>query len=134
MIETIEQATAVLQNEQATEKERVEAAHYLGQHGSEADAYVLVTALDDDDFGVHWAASAGLAQLGDAAMPALLKALVNSTCSSRTLEGAKHTFHTSSSQNVHAETKDLLQAMHGTTMNISTMQATSDLMQKLSIT
>lgn len=133
MIQTIEQATAVLQNVNAAENDRVQAAHFLGKSGSEAAADVLVLALDDDDYGVHWAASEGLAQLGDAALPALLRALVNPDCPSRVLDGAKHTFHTSSSQTVIAETKGILRTIHGPTLDYSTMKAASDLMVKLSI-
>ncbi len=134
MIETIEQATAVLQDKNAAENDRVKAAHFLGRSGSEAAADILVTALDDDDFGVHWAASEALAQLGDAALPALLKALANPRCSPRVFDGAKHTFHTSSSQTVRVETRKLLQTMHGNNPDIATMQAAFDLMAKLSIT
>ena len=133
MLETITQATAVLQDESAAEKARVDAAHYLGKYGSEETAYILVAALDEDDYGVHWAASEGLAQLGDAAMPALLKALVSSTCTPRVVYGAKHAFHTSGSSNVRMETKDILHTIHGSRASITTMQAASALMQKLSI-
>ncbi|MCA9952459.1 MAG: HEAT repeat domain-containing protein [Anaerolineales bacterium] len=134
MTQTIEQAAAVLQNVNAAEKDRVKAAHVLGKSGSENAAELLVMALDDDDYGVHWAASEGLAQLGDAALPALLKALVKPDCSSRVLEGAKHTFHTSTSQNVLTETKEILRTIHGSTLDYPTMKAASDLMVKLSIT
>lgn len=134
MIETLEQATAVLQDENAAEKDRVDAAHFLGRNKSETAADILLTALDDDDFGGHWAASKGLAQLGDAALPVILKALTSSHCSPRVFEGAKHTFHKSSSQTVQAETKKLLQTMHGSTPDFDTMQAASELMIKLSIT
>lgn len=132
-IETIEQATAVLQDDNAAEKDRVAAAHFLGRSKTEAAAAVLLTALDDDDFGVHWAASEGLTELGDAALPAILKALTSPHCSPRVFEGVKHTFHKSSSRTVQAETKKLLQTMHGATPNIDTMEAASELMIKLSI-
>ena len=109
---TIEGATAILLDTNAKEIDRTQAAHFLGENGSETAATALVTALDDDDYGVHWAASEGLAQLGDAAMPALLSALVSSNCSPRIIDGAKHAFHTSVSQTVRTESKELLQAMH----------------------
>lgn len=126
---TIEEATAVLLDTNAREIDRTQAAHFLGESGSETAATALVSALDDDDYGVHWAASEGLAQLGDAAMPALLNALVSSYCSPRVVNGAKHAFHTSVSQTVRAETKELLQTMHGSARNISTMEAASSLME-----
>ena len=133
MLNTIEQAKSILQDESKSEKERVEAAHYLGKHGNKEVANLLVSALDDDDYGIHWAASEGLAYLGDAAMPALLKALVNPDCSPRMIHGAKHVFHTSSSVNVRKETANLLHTMHGSAQEIAIMQAASELMTTLRI-
>lgn len=126
---TIEEATAVLLDTNAKEIDRTQAAHFLGNSGSETAATALVTALEDDDYGVHWAASDGLAHLGEAAMPALLRALVSSNCSPRTIDGAKHAFHTNASQTVRTETKELLQTMHGSAQNISIMEAASSLME-----
>lgn len=127
---TIEEATTILLNTNAKEAERAEAAHFLGYSGSEAAATVLVAALDDNDYGVHWAASEGLARLGDAAMPALLNALVSPNCPPRVIHGAKHVFHTSTSETVREETRDLLKAMHGSANTIATMEAASALMEK----
>ncbi len=132
-MDTIAEATAVLQNKHQTEEKRAAAAHYLGENGTEETAYVLVSALDDDDYGVHWAASEGLAQLGDAAMPALLKRLISPDCSPRVIHGAKHVFHTSSSPAVRAETKQLVKAIHGSAQDIAVMRAASNLLQKLHI-
>ena len=133
MFETVEQATSILQNKNAAETKRVAAAHFLGRSGSEAAADTLVIALDDDDFGVHWAASEGLALLGEAAMPALLKALADANCSPRVIHGAKHAFHTSSSSVVRAEARPLVAAMHGPDQDIAVIQAASELMTKLRI-
>lgn len=52
-VETIAQAIAILEDENNKEKERVDAAHYLGKNGSTETAFALVAALDDDDYGVH---------------------------------------------------------------------------------
>ena len=132
-METIAQALAILEDTDQKEKERVDAAHYLGKNGSEETAFALVAALDDDDYGVHWAASEGLARLGDAAMPALLRSLARPDCSPRIIEGAKHAFHTSTSHQVQTETRPILHAMHGSAQNIDIMQAVSNLMIKLAI-
>lgn len=133
MFETIAQATALIQNKNEPEERRVAAAHYLGEHGTEESAAVLVSALDDDDPGVRWAASEALAKMGDAAMPALLRAMVQPHCSLRLIDGAKHVFHTSSSDNVRAETTQLLQTMHGSSRSVAVMSAASALMTKLHI-
>ena len=132
MTETVEQEILILQNESAAEKDRVQAAHVLGRSGSQSAAEALVQALDGDDYGVHWAASEGLAQLGDVALPVLLKVLVSPTCSPRVRDGAKHVFHASSSENVRAQTKELLRVMHGPTEDINTMKAASDLLMRMS--
>ena len=132
-METIAQALAILEDTDQKEKERVDAAHYLGKNGSEETAFALVAALDDDDYGVHWAASEGLALLGEAAMPALLKALADANCSPRVIHGAKHAFHTSSSSVVRAEARPLVAAMHGPDQDIAVIQAASELMTKLRI-
>ncbi len=134
MIETVEQAKAVLRDPDKDEEVRVQAAQFLAESGTEEAAELLVMALDDDDYGVHWAASEGIAAMGDTALPAVLRALVEADCSPRVLHGAKHTFHTSSSRAVREETKGIVAAMHGSSQTISTMQAANELMIKLSIT
>lgn len=134
MINTFEQAREVLQNTSEKEVTRVHAAQFLAENGTEEAAELLVVALDDDDYGVHWAASQGLAAMGDTALPAVLRALVKVDCSPRLLHGAKHAFHTSSSRTVREETKGIVAAMHGSAEKIAVMQAATELMIKLSIT
>jgi hypothetical protein len=133
MIETFEQAKAVLQDTDEEETMRVHAAEFLAENGTEEAAELLVVALDDDDYGVHWAASKGLAAMGDTALPAVLRALVRADCSPRVIHGAKHAFHTSSSRTVREETKGIVAEMHGPAQTISVMEAANELMIKLSI-
>ena len=133
MIETFEQAKAVLQDTDEEEEMRVHAAGFVAENGTEEAANLLVVALDDDDYGVHWAASKGLAAMGEAALPAVLRALVKADCSPRVIHGAKHAFHTSSSRTVREETEGIVAAVHGPAQTISTMEAANELMVKLSI-
>ena len=133
MIESVEQAEAVLKDPDKHEEVRVHAAQFLAESGTEEAAELLVMALDDDDYGVHWAASEGLAAMGDSALPALLRGLVQADCSPRVLHGAKHAFHTNASPVVREETKGIVAAMHGSSQSISIMQAANELMIKLSI-
>lgn len=132
-LETVAQATTVLNDRNQLEERRVAAAHFLGDYGTEESAAVLVSALDDDDPGVRWAASEALAKMGDLVMPALLRAMVQPHCSLRLIDGAKHVFHNSSSDNVRAETTQLLQTMHGSSQSVAVMSAASALMTKLHI-
>lgn len=133
MIETFEQAKVVLQDTGEKEENRVHAAEFLAGSGTEGAADLLVVALDDDDYGVHWAASSGLAAMGETALPAVLRVLVKSDCSPRVLHGAKHAFHTSSSPTVREETKGIVAMMHGPAQTIGVMEAANELMIKLSI-
>jgi hypothetical protein len=133
MIETFEQAKAVLQDTDEEERIRVHAAEFLAENGTAEAANLLVAALDNDDYGVHWAASEGLAAMGETALPAMLRALVAADCSPRVIHGAKHAFHTSSSLTVREETKGIVAAMHGPAQTIGVMQVANELMIKLSI-
>lgn len=133
MIESFEQAQAVLQDTNGSEEIRVHAVEFLAGYGTEEAAELLVVALDDGDYGVHWAASSGLAAMGETALPALLRALVKADCSTRVMHGAKHAFHSSSSPTVREETKGIVAEMHGPAQTISVMEAANELMIKLSI-
>jgi HEAT repeat protein len=83
----------------------------------------LVAALQDDDSGVRWAAGAALAQLGDAGMPALLKALCRPSEDTLLREGARHVLHYNASLRVRQETQELMQALKGPGSAVSTMEA-----------
>lgn len=122
-----------MQNASEKEVTRVHASHSLAENGTEEATELLVVELDDD-YGVHWAASQGLAAMGDTALPAVLRALVKEDCSPRLLHGAKHAFHTSSSRTVREETEGIVALMHGSAETIAVMQAATELMIKLSIT
>ena len=133
MFDSTETAVAALQDTKRDSEERVHAIKYLEQGATPEIITLLVTALNDDDYGVHWAASEALAQLGDDAFPALLRALARADNDQRLREGAKHIIHTSHGATVKKEGPTILHAMHGTSQDIATMQAASNVMMKLHI-
>lgn len=133
MFDSTETAVATLKNSRRESLERVNAVHYLRDDATPEIISLLVTTLNDDDYGVHWAASEVLAQLGDEAFPALLRALVQPDNDERLRDGAKHIIHTSKGPTVKKEGAAILQAMHGTSQDIKTMQAASAVMIKLHI-
>jgi len=133
MFDSTETAVATLQDEKADSEERVHAVKYLEPGATPEIISLLVETLNDDDYGVHWAASEALAQLGDAAFPALLRALARPDNDQRLREGAKHIIHKSHGPTVKKEGAVILHAMHGTSQDISTMEAASNVMMKLHI-
>ena len=75
MIQTTEQAIAVIQNTRLSEAEREEGIHFVRQAPSALGIEVLVETLRDNDHGVRFAAAHALSYVGDAAMPTLWRAL-----------------------------------------------------------
>ena len=76
-IESVGQALQVLDQPWAPLAEREAAARYLKKNPDPAAVPRLVRALQDADFGVRWAASEALAQLGAPALEAVLQALAD---------------------------------------------------------
>lgn len=133
MFDSTETAITVLQDKSGNSANRVHAIKYLQQGATPEIISLLVIMLNDDDYGVHWAASEALAQLGDDAFPALLRALVQADNDQRLRDGVKHIIHTSHGPTVKKEGSIILKAMHGSSQNIATMQAASSIMIKLHI-
>ena len=133
MIESTEQAIEIIQDTANSETEREQAIHFLQEHESREGIDVLVASLEDDDYGVRWAAGSALAQFGESAMPSLLNALIKADSDSRLREGAVHILHISSSRKVRDESKELLEALKGPSAAIASMEAAYDLLEKWNI-
>jgi HEAT repeat protein len=133
MIESTEQAIDILQDTANSEAERENAIHFLQQHESREGIEVLVTALEDDDYGVRWAAGSALAKFGESAMPSLLNALIKADNDSRLREASVHIIHNSTSRKVREESKELLKALKGPSAAIASMEAAYGLMEKWNI-
>lgn len=133
MFDSTETAVAVLKEEKRNSEERVHAIKYLELDASPEIILLLVTTLNDDEYSVRWAASEALAQLGDEAFPALLRALAKYDNDQRLREGAKHIIHTSHGPLIQKEGPAIVKAMHGGSQGIATMEVASDIMMRLHI-
>ena len=129
-IKSSQQAISILQNTGLGELEREHAIKYLQEHPSSEAIDALVTGLEDDDYGVHWACGSALAALGEPAFPALLQALVKPDNSPRLREGTRHVVHYNLSSKVKAESGQLMQALKGSAAGIATIEAAYQLMDK----
>ena len=122
MIKSTEEAIAILKNIRLSELERDDAIHYLQEYPSPEGMEALVAALQDDDSGVRWAAGAALAQLGEAGLPALLRALSRSGQDTLLRQGARHVLHYNASPRVRQQTQELMQALKGPGSAVATME------------
>ncbi len=128
MIQTTEQAIAVIQNTRLSEAEREEGIHFVRQAPSAQGIEVLVETLRDNDHGVRFAAAHALAYVGDAAMPTLLRALAQPDTDVVLRKGATIVISESTSLKVRQQGQPLLNALKGSQAGIATMEAAIKLM------
>jgi len=76
-------------------------------------ASALVTALDDEMFGVSWIAAEGLAAMGDDGLRALLPALMHHAGSVGLRHGAHHVLRSLSSGQWRSIVQPVLEALEG---------------------
>ena len=72
-IYSVEQAVEILSDQLEDQLLREQAIRFLSYHPSEEVINKLVWTLQDDEFGIRWEAAVTLAQLGEKALPELLK-------------------------------------------------------------
>jgi HEAT repeat protein len=128
MIKSTEEALAILKNTRLSELEREDAIRYLEEYPSPAGMDALVAALQDDDSGVRWKAGAVLAQLGEAGMPALLRALCRPSEDTLLRQGARHVLHYNTSPRVRQQTRELMDALKGPGSAVATMEVAHKLL------
>ncbi len=130
MIKSTEEALAFLKNTRLSEVERENAIHYLQEFPSSEGMEALVAALQDDDDGVRWAAGTALARLGEAGIPALLRALCQSTEDEVLRRGAQHVLHYNASPRVRQQTQELMDALKGPGAAVETMEVAHKLLMQ----
>ncbi len=124
MIESTQQAIAILADGHRAEAERERAIHYLETDPSPEAITALVNALETDDYGVRWAAGKALAHMGKPALPILLHALINRCDSQRLRTGACQVLNENSSPWVREHSQDVVKTLRGRWAgDIPTMQA-----------
>jgi HEAT repeat protein len=77
VIASLDQAVKVLDDRRQSVANREAAARYLAKNPSPQVMGRLVQALQDDDFGVRWAAAEALVKLGPDILPPILEALTD---------------------------------------------------------
>lgn len=116
------QALELLDNYREESSYREAAIHYLTDHSSPAVIVRLVQALQDDDVGVRWVAAMALAQLGEAALPEILKALTDPVRvgDPRLREGIYHILH-NNQRAIPVPITDLLAVLKGPVAGIASL-------------
>lgn len=151
LIESEDQAIAILNDAQLENQHREIAIHYLAEHPTSTGIKQLIGALFNDEFTIRWVASIALAQLGPAALPEVLRALTNPELNTfRLREGVIHLLHYSSNlahepvykhqfmePNVYIKPgtlvsiSELMTALKGPAADISSMEAAGKLLAQL---
>jgi HEAT repeat protein len=123
-IYSVEQAMEILSDPLEDQLLREQAIRYLSYHPSEEVINKLVWTLQDDEFGIRWEAAVTLAQLGERALPELLKALTDPdrVGDPRLREGAYHILHYNRDPFYGVNIARLLQALKGPAADIASMK------------
>ena len=131
MIDSTSEAIEILKDGKRSEVEREQAIYYLRDQGSPEAIDALVAALQATDYGVRWSAAKALAAMGDAGIPALLRALISPAGDDQLLrEGAHHVLKDNASPEVRSKTHELLGALKGPSADIETMMVASKLLRE----
>jgi len=123
-ISSVEQAMEILSDPLEDQLLREQAIRFLSYHPSEEVINKLVWTLQDDEFGIRWEAAVTLAQLGEKALPELLKALTDPdrVGDPRLREGAYHILHYNRGPFYGVNISRLLQALKGPAADIASMK------------
>lgn len=110
---------------------RWEAAKALSAIGDPAAASALVTALDDELFGVRWIAAEGLAALEGDGLRALLPALMHHADSAVLRHGAHHVLRTLSNRKWRSLVLPVVTALEGAEASLAVPLAAYHAMAEL---
>ncbi|MEJ2011752.1 MAG: HEAT repeat domain-containing protein [Anaerolineales bacterium] len=127
MITSEEEAMRILHDDTEGIARREEAASYLEENPSVTGIDGLVAGMDDDDPGVRWATSNALAELGEAALPAVLQALIQGY-NSRMRDSAYHFLRGNSSPWVRMHAETVRQALRSVAPEVTAPKAAAELL------
>jgi len=132
-ISSVEQAVEILSDQLEDQLLREQAIRFLSYHPSEEVINKLVWTLQDDEFGIRWEAAVTLAQLGEKALPELLKALTDPdrVGDPRLREGAYHILHHNRDPFYGVNISRLLQALKGPAADIASMKEAGRIMAQI---
>ncbi len=125
------QAVAIMDNRLNPVAEREAAARFLAKYPEPQAVPRLVGALQDEDFGVRWAASESLSKLGVLALEEVLKVLAdpNKVGDPRLRDSAYHMLHLG--QHWPVSVKELMRSLKGPAADLATLEEASRLLQLL---
>lgn len=129
MFKTTEQAIAVLKDEESTEPERVHAIHFLKDHPETGSIDALISVLQDDDFGVRWAASEALVHMGIKAATSALRTIFSPDSDERLLESLHHIFKENGDTLIRNDAEALIRALNASD-TIEAMTEANKLLEK----
>ena len=127
----VPEAIEILEDVTASTPAREEAIHYLADNLTPEGVDCLAEALDDDQFGVRWAAARALSYAGDAAMEPLLRVLIAKGGSPEMRDAAVYVLRNSVSPKVREQGAELVVALRGPAADIAAPQTAYQLMRKL---
>ncbi|MEJ2013029.1 MAG: HEAT repeat domain-containing protein [Anaerolineales bacterium] len=122
-----DEAMRILHDDSESIARREEAASYLEENPSVTGIDGLVSGMDDDDPGVRWATSNALAELGEAALPAVLQALIQGY-NSRMRDSAYHFLRGNSSPWVRMHAEPVRQALRSVAPEVTAPKAAAELL------
>jgi HEAT repeat protein len=125
------QAVNILDSPSNPVAEREAAARYLEKNPEPRAVPRLVRALQDDDFGVRWAASEALAQLGETALEAVLQTLIDpdKVGDPRLRESVYHMLHMG--QKWPVSVKALMVSLKGPAPDLASLEEAAHVLQSL---
>ena len=125
------QALAIMDNRLSPVADREAAARFLKKFPEPQAVPRLVRALQDEDFGVRWAASEALSRLGVHALEAVLRVLAdpNQVGDPRLRDSAYHMLHLG--QQWPVSVKGLMRSLKGPAADLATLEEAARLLQLL---
>ena len=132
-ITSVENAMEILDDPLEDQLLREKAIRYLSYRPFDRVIKKLVEALQYDEFAIRWEAAIALAQLGEKALPELLRALIDpkKVGDPRLREGVYHVLHYNRSPFYSVNITRLLQALKGPAADISSMEEASRLLRPI---
>ncbi|MFN8440180.1 MAG: hypothetical protein U0175_05390 [Caldilineaceae bacterium] len=132
MIQSKEEALAIMHDLYRNTWEREEAIHYLRKQTlNEHEIEALVEQLRDTAAGVRWAAGSALAAAGQIAIVPLLRALTGSNVNSLLLASAHHVLHDTIDVDARKQAEPLLDAIRGPGADVAAMTEAAHWLSRL---
>lgn len=132
MIQSKEEALAIMSDLHRTPWEREQAIHYLRKQTlTRHEIEALIDQLRDSWAGVRWAAGSALAAAGHSAIVPLLRALTGSNVNSLLLASAHHVLHDTVDAEARKQAEPILAAIRGPGADVAAMTEAAHWLSRL---